>query len=387
MAWRPGRAKLRVASLAANVTSIVQPVWTETFVGERDSYSFLEQSPSLVFRHDSGHVYEMFRETLPYTAWLSRAAELVRDGMQGHLATIESETEWKALQRAFAYRGLPKYWLGGSDRSSEGRWVWDTGPYVGTQFWSGVASGAAVGELGSKWKSGEPNNYDGGEDCMHISSVDVGLWNDDKCSKLYSALVEYEPETTTTTTTTTITSTTTTTTTTMLQGGAECFANLLSHGAGGACMSGDCRVRCCDFSTTISTCWCSANENEIVCSSGEIYHCAEDEECSGIANVAYSNRSSGCRPKACYTNRDRTRCCSARDGRAEFSAAPNCVWNPEGFSSSNKCEPAKWVQDKREETVESCSGRALIRTRNQYMYPRCDPCPRALSRNACLERS
>ena len=36
-----------------------------------------------------------------------------------------------------------------------------------------------------KWKSGEPNNYGGNEDCTHLKSICgyVGPWNDNDCDK------------------------------------------------------------------------------------------------------------------------------------------------------------------------------------------------------------
>ena len=57
-------------------------------------------------------------------------------------------------------------WLGATDLAKEGTFVWDlTRQPVGY----------------SNWLPGQPDNYGGNENCMHIISGDPGKWNDAPC--------------------------------------------------------------------------------------------------------------------------------------------------------------------------------------------------------------
>lgn len=66
-------------------------------------------------------------------------------------------------------------WLGASDRGTEGDWRW----LDDTPFWSGSASGAAVGTAYTNWRSGEPNDFFG-EDCG-VFQDGSEQWNDEPC--------------------------------------------------------------------------------------------------------------------------------------------------------------------------------------------------------------
>ena len=62
-------------------------------------------------------------------------------GRQGYLTTITS-----AVEAAFVGEQSPKVgWIGGTDNeafgTSEGRWIWATGPEQGTVFWNGERMG------------------------------------------------------------------------------------------------------------------------------------------------------------------------------------------------------------------------------------------------------
>merc|ERR1712130_80935 len=86
-----------------------------------------------------------------------------------HLAEIESAEVNNAIiaeikRRNFASRKI-EFWLGITDRHSEGRWVLES-------------TGKSV--VFTDWNSGEPNNYGSGENCAHINSN--YKWNDRKCN-------------------------------------------------------------------------------------------------------------------------------------------------------------------------------------------------------------
>ena len=74
----------------------------------------------------------------------------------GYLATITSSEEQVFLETM----GNNRYWIGGTDKNSEGFWEWVSGEEFGY----------------TNWLSGEPNNmYDAGEDYLAIWPK---TWND-----------------------------------------------------------------------------------------------------------------------------------------------------------------------------------------------------------------
>ena len=79
----------------------------------------------------------------------------------GNLASIGSSEENDYI--ASLARGLV-VWLGGHDKERENLWSWTDGtPWVSFQ----------------NWARGEPNNANGGEDCVEMGRV--ASWNDGTC--------------------------------------------------------------------------------------------------------------------------------------------------------------------------------------------------------------
>ncbi len=82
----------------------------------------------------------------------------------GDLAVVGSkdENDWLASQP------LSSAWIGLSDTAVEGTFVWVDGSSLTTAY----------------WKDGEPNDYNGNEDCggMYLSGDSAGLWNDFDCT-------------------------------------------------------------------------------------------------------------------------------------------------------------------------------------------------------------
>ncbi|XP_019113504.2 CD209 antigen-like protein E isoform X2 [Larimichthys crocea] len=90
-------------------------------------------------------------------AWQDSREDCLQRGAD--LVIINSEAEQKFI------RQYPKYiWIGLTDRETEGVWKWVDGTPLTTSF----------------WRSGEPNNYRGGnEDCVELT-LD---WNDVECEQ------------------------------------------------------------------------------------------------------------------------------------------------------------------------------------------------------------
>ncbi|XP_042308484.1 hepatic lectin-like isoform X2 [Sceloporus undulatus] len=59
-----------------------------------------------------------------------------------------------------------RHWIGLTDENNEGQWRWIDGTSYRTSF--------------KNWKTGEPNNYDRGEDCALMDGP--GIWNDMSCN-------------------------------------------------------------------------------------------------------------------------------------------------------------------------------------------------------------
>ena len=72
------------------------------------------------------------------------------------------------------------FWIGASDIASEGNWIWVNGERVNSS------------EL--IWRSGQPNNVGGNEDCLRVygfpTSADVALAYDGLCSTSHLGLCE-----------------------------------------------------------------------------------------------------------------------------------------------------------------------------------------------------
>jgi len=110
----------------------------------------------------NGHSYYL----LTQNTWTASEAEAVTLG--GHLATIDdsAENDW-VLSTFSMFEGSPKtLWIGLTDKKNEGTFVWSSGAKSAYRNWS----------------SGNPNNYQGVEDFVHIYDSArgsfSGFWND-----------------------------------------------------------------------------------------------------------------------------------------------------------------------------------------------------------------
>ncbi len=118
----------------------------------------------------AGRPYALCREALPQAA---AARSCARAG--GHLVWIDDAEENAWLRAAADRHGLGEVWLGGSDATEEGTWRWGDG----APFWSGSRGGRPVDGRFANWSPGEPNELQGGEDCLLMWAM--GLWNDSLC--------------------------------------------------------------------------------------------------------------------------------------------------------------------------------------------------------------
>ncbi len=108
----------------------------------------------------NGHCYRVERGS-----WVELSDKCAALG--GYLVNINSlaENDW-----VLSFSGDANSWIGYSDRSSEGVWVWTDGSSY------------------SKWHGGEPNDCCGGEDCAQFWAD--GDWNDAKCGQVHNGVCE-----------------------------------------------------------------------------------------------------------------------------------------------------------------------------------------------------
>jgi hypothetical protein len=103
--------------------------------------------------------------------------------MQGYdLVTINDSNEETFLQTQEAARGMRNVWIGYNDQSSEGLWAW-----------------ASSYSSYTNWYPGEPNNYEGAEDCAAdrfsdpTQNIYSEQWNDARCDLAFSFICERRP--------------------------------------------------------------------------------------------------------------------------------------------------------------------------------------------------
>lgn len=122
----------------------------------------------------NGHWYEFVTGAYDNAGAHADAATKNHLGLTGYLATISS-----AEENSFV-TGLNTVlaWISGSDATTEGTFVFTSGPEIG----------AAMTYF--NWASSEPNNS-GNEDAIHMNLHGPGLWNDFPAHGAHGYLVEY----------------------------------------------------------------------------------------------------------------------------------------------------------------------------------------------------
>ena len=154
----------------------------------------------------NGHFYQVVVTAKGFNTSSSEASAKTYYGLKGYLATITSSGENTFIKNIIPSSGIGSVWIGGSDATSEGSWLWTGGPEYQTKFYNKPTSESI---LYTNWYSGEPNNDNGGEDylLMYKQGRTAGTWGDGTNTTGLSYIVEYggttgDPTLTMTTTTT-----------------------------------------------------------------------------------------------------------------------------------------------------------------------------------------
>jgi hypothetical protein len=171
-----------------------------------------------------GKSYEIVKEK---KNWIASAACALERG--GHLVHLDDADEQTAVYDAIVHGagipvnyvsvpdggGIAYIWIGATDRSAEGTWIWDgKNSGTGTNFWNGqgangAGNGTAVGGLFNNWGGSstsvpkEPDDFNSNQDGAAIGLREwpsgsgtlgvAGEWNDIAITNNLYFIIEYDP--------------------------------------------------------------------------------------------------------------------------------------------------------------------------------------------------
>lgn len=130
-----------------------------------------------------GRAYAFCSEALDF-----EDAEAVCELEGGFLTDLTDPSEDAFVMSTLFDAGLAEVWFGASDREENGSWRWPDG----TLFYTGTANGAAVDQRYINWKSGEPSDGSGFQNCGLLDAA-YGRWMDRECSSLRPFVCELDP--------------------------------------------------------------------------------------------------------------------------------------------------------------------------------------------------
>ena len=181
--WNANQAKLILTGTgggSATYTDIIAAVYDVVFNSSNinvGAKTFSLTAGSANYLASTDHYYDYVPANLITWTDAKVAAEAMDYfGLQGYLATLTIPDEGQISGELSPGTG----WIGASDAGAEGVWKWMTGPEAGTTFWNGNENGSVAPGMYENWNTGEPNNYNGGEDYAHITynTGIPGSWND-----------------------------------------------------------------------------------------------------------------------------------------------------------------------------------------------------------------
>ncbi len=136
----------------------------------------------------NGHFYRPITTGNTYTGARAAALATTFKGQTGYLVTITSADEDNFIQLNVPQQNI---WIALTDEVTEGRWVIDAGPELGTviKTSNGQTAGNIVGQY-NNWAGGEPNNS-GNEDYTVTKWSGGSQWNDLPNNFYCAYVIEY----------------------------------------------------------------------------------------------------------------------------------------------------------------------------------------------------
>ena len=158
------------------------------------SISVTENQTGLAYNPTNQHFYQAVAGNVTATSARTSAGASTFGGLAGYVVTITNDAENDFVQSRI--QNATNVWIGASDNTTEGHWIWDQGPENGTVFWdagcytSGVLCGGS-NHLGgydgttpvngtrypgtwSSWSSTNHNKWCGVSDGAATNSSSVG---------------------------------------------------------------------------------------------------------------------------------------------------------------------------------------------------------------------
>jgi len=177
----------------ANLTQALAIIASAILLGSASSYG-------QILDPANGHYYQVV--TAPNITWPDAevaALTLHYNGLEGHLATVTSDSEDTYVGAAVAAAGAGEFWLGGyqnpvTETIPTAGWTWVNSE--GT--FPGVNGASGFDNAYSNWNPGEPNDAygPGSEQYLGINLGHVGGFNDEgNLSLIGGYVVEYDPNT------------------------------------------------------------------------------------------------------------------------------------------------------------------------------------------------
>ncbi len=195
--WAPNEGVMTLSGNASGddyESAVASVVFQTTQTNFTEDKVFSINLGNANFLPSTGHYYFYISDVgISWGEAKNEAEDLTYFGLQGYLATITTEEEAQLAGQQSPGTG----WIGGSDRISEGVWIWETGPEAGEIFWNGAVDGSAPDGVFTFWNTGEPNNCCGGENYAHITSPNVGMegsWNDLPVTGSLDPASDYHPQ-------------------------------------------------------------------------------------------------------------------------------------------------------------------------------------------------
>lgn len=154
-----------------------------------------------IIKAGPNHYYKLVQESVNYADALRLAKSSSFAGLQGHLVTVESNSENSLVSMLASGRA---FWIAardiGQDATAFRNWIWDSGPNQGKEFMScrGTSDCSVEGFEYSTLAMNGYNGYGTWESVIQSGGINAPeVWNDcamtlDQCPQINSYIIEYE---------------------------------------------------------------------------------------------------------------------------------------------------------------------------------------------------